>query len=258
LASSAQQTIETRVMTAVRAAMAPALPFPATDEAGLVPADGKTEPLWMVRPPEPGGPLIEVLANPLNSVNQLRAERAMSQIQANIESAQRRAEAQYERAISEAKRTGKSQEVDGVTLGDEGVAGAKIDAESHVAIEIGFNQPSYHYTVSSGTMPDPSVQLRSLIAGAVDVVTLASNVYEERTGIERYCEGQTFVYLGRVARPAITKRANSTTYELIAEATPPGDAAAVSSLVVRFRGNEALIADLLRKADWSSLLELLK
>ena len=127
----------------------------------------------MVRPPEPGGLLIEVLANPLNSVNQLRAERAMAQIQANIESAQRRAEAQYERAISEAKRTGKSQEVDGVTLGDEGVAGAKIDAESHVAIEVAFNQPSYHYTVSSGTMPNPSVQLRSLIAGAVDVVTLA-------------------------------------------------------------------------------------
>ena len=259
ITTSAQDAAALRVMSTVRAAMAPALPFPATDEAGLVPVDGKTEPLWMVRPPEPGGLLIEVLANPLNSVNQLRAERAMSQIQANIESAQRRAEAQYERAISEAKRTGKSQEVDGVTLGDEGVAGAKIDAESHVAIEIGFNQPSYQYTVSSGTMPNPSVQLRSLIAGAVDVVTLASNTYkDEGTGVERYCEGQTFVYLGRVARPAITKRANSMIYELIAEATPPVDAATVSSLVVRFRGNEALIADLLRKADWNALLELLK
>ena len=258
LATTAQETTGI-VMTAVHAAMAPALPFPATDQAGVVPADGKTEPLWMVRPPEPGSLLIEVLANPLNNLNQLRAERAMAQIQENIESAQRRAEAQYERAISEAKRTGKSQEVDGVTLTDEGVAGAKIDADSHVAIEVSFNQPSYHYTLSSGTMPNPSVQLRSLVAGAVDVVTLASNTYKEQgTGVERYCEGETFVYLGRVARPAITKRSDSTIYELIAEATPPGDAAAVSSLVVRFRGNEVLIADLLRKTDWNSLLELLK
>jgi len=258
LAATAQQTTGI-VMRAVRAAMAPALPFPATDQAGVVPADGKTEPLWMVRPPEPGSLLIEVLANPLNNLNQLRAERAMAQIQESIESAQRRAEAQYERAISEAKRTGKSQEVDGVTLTDEGVAGAKIDADSHVAIEVGFNQPSYHYTLSSGTMPNPSVQLRSLVAGAVDVVTLASNTFkEEGTGVDRYCEGETFVYLGRVARPAITKRSDSTIYELIAEATPPGDAAAVSSLVVRFRGNEVLIADLLRKTDWNSLLELLK
>jgi len=259
LAASAQQAIETRVMTAVHAAMKPALPFPATDQAGVVPADGRTEPLWMVRPPEPGSLLVEVLANPLNSVNQLRAERAMAQIQQNIESAQRRAEAQYERAVSEAKRTGKSQEVDGVTLGDEGVAGAKIDADSHVAIEVAFNQPSYHYTVSSGATPNPSEQLRSRIAGVVDVVTLASNTYkQEGTGVERYCEGETLVYLGRVARPAITKRADSTTYEIIAEAIPPGDAAAVSSLVVRFRGNEALIADLLRKTDWNSLQELLK
>ena len=106
----------------------------------------------MVRPPEAGSMVIEVLANPLNNANQLRAERAMAQIQQNIESAQRRAEAQYERAVSEAKRTGKSQEVDGVTLGDEGVAGAKIDADSHVAIEVAFNQPSYQFDLASGTV----------------------------------------------------------------------------------------------------------
>ena len=259
LATSAQQSIETRVMTAVRAAMAPALPFPATDPAGTVPVDGKTEPLWMVRFPEPGSLLIEVLANPLNSVNQLRAERAMAQIQENIESAQRRAEAQYERAITEAKRTGKSQEVDGVTLSDEGVAGAKIDADSHVAIELAFNQPSYHYTLASGTAPTPSVQLLGLIAGAVDVVTLPSNTYkEDGAAVERYREGETFVYLGHVTRPVITKRADSRMYEVNAEATQPGNAGAVSSMVLRFRGNEGLIGDLLRKTDWKALLELLK
>jgi hypothetical protein len=256
---SAQDAAATRVMSAVRAAMAPALPFPQTDPAGVVPADANTEPLWMVRLPEPGSLLIEVLANPLNNLNQVRAERAMAQIQQNIESAQRRAEAQYERAVSEAKRTGKSQEVDGVTLSDEGVAGAKIDADSHVAIEVAFNQLTYQYNLSSGTTPNPSVQLRSLIAGAVDVVTVPSNTYkDEGTGADRYCEGETLVYLGRVARPVMKKRADSTIYELTAEATPPDNGAAVSSLVLRLRGNDVLMADLLRKTNWNLLLELLK
>ena len=71
-----------------------------------------------------------------------------------------RATAQYDRAVAEAKRTGKSQDVDGVTLNDEGIAGARIDADSHVAIEVAFNQPSYHFNVASGTMPHPSVLLR--------------------------------------------------------------------------------------------------
>ena len=78
----------------------------------------------------------------------------MAQIQAKIESAQRRAEAQYERAVAEAKRTGKSQDVDGVTLVVTKAWPARsIDAESHVTIDVAFNQPSYRYTVSSGIMP---------------------------------------------------------------------------------------------------------
>ena len=54
LAISAQDASVTRVMAAVRLAMSPALPFSDTDKSGVFPADGKTEPPWMVRPPEPG------------------------------------------------------------------------------------------------------------------------------------------------------------------------------------------------------------
>ena len=39
-----------RMMQAVRAAMAPALPFPNSDADGSLPANGNTEALWMVRP----------------------------------------------------------------------------------------------------------------------------------------------------------------------------------------------------------------
>jgi hypothetical protein len=209
----------------------------------------------MVRQLEPVDQTIEVIANPLNAVNQLRAARAMAQIENNIESAQRRAAAQYDRAVAEAKRSGKSQDVDGVTLADEGVAGAKIDADSHVSIEVAFNQPAYQFHVSSSIQPAASTQVT--IPGAVAVIVVPSNTYrDERLGGDRYAEADTLVFLGRVAAPEVQKRADHS-FEVSASGTPP-DGPAISSLVLRLRGNELLIADLLRKSNWNALLELLR
>ena len=237
-----------RMMQAVRSAMAPALPFPNSDEDGSLPANGNTEALWMVRPLQPGDRSIEVIANPLNEVNQLRAARAMAQIENNIQAAQRRAALQYDRAVSEAKRTGKSQEVDGVTLADEGVAGARIDAESHVMIEVVMNEPSFTFDVASSVQPAPSTVS---IPGVAAVMAVPSNTYRDQgTNVERYAEAQTMVFLGRVAAPEVQKRADNH-FGVLATATAP-------AVVIRLRGNEALIADLLRKTNWNSLLELLK
>ena len=249
VSSTAQDDPRDRLLSAVRAAMAPALPFPNSDEDGALPANGNTEALWMVRPLQPGDRSIEVIANPLNEVNQVRAKRAMAQIENNVQAAQRRAALQYERAVSEAKRTGKSQDVDGVTLADEGVAGAKIDAESHVTIAIAANETSFTFEVDSGTQPAPSTQVT--IPGAVAVIAMPPNTYRERdTNIERYAEAQTFVFLGRVTAPEVQERADDH-FEVFATATAP-------SMVIRLLGNEALIADLLRKTNWNSLLELMR
>ena len=238
-----------RIVAAVRSAMTPALPFPNSDEDGALPANGNTEALWMVRPLQPGDRSIEVIANPLNEVNQLRATRAMAQIENNVQAAQRRAALQYERAVSEAKRTGKSQEVDGVTLADEGVAGARIDAESHVTIAVAANETSFTFEVDSSIQPAPSTQVT--IPGGVAVIATPSNTYRDRdTNIERYAEAQTFVFLGRVAAPEVQKRAEGH-FEVFATATSP-------AMVIRLRGNEALIAELLRKTNWNSLLELMR
>ena len=248
LDSAAQDPLD-RMMSAVRSAMAPALPFPNSDEDGALPANGNTEALWMVRPLQPGDRTIEVIANPLNEVNQLRATRAMAQIEHNVQAAQRRAALQYDRAVSEAKRTGKSQEVDGVTLADEGVAGAKIDAESHVTVAVAANETSFKFEVESPIQPAPSTQVS--ISGAVAVIAVPSNTYRDRdTNIERYTEAQTFVFLGRMAAPEVQKRADDH-FEVSATATLP-------ALVIRLRGNEALIADLLRRTNWNSLLELMR
>lgn len=198
-------TLTDRVMQAVRATLAPALPYPASDADGALPANGKSDAPWMVRPIQPGERTLRILANPLNEAHQRRAARAMAEIEASIEAAQRRAEAQFERAIAEAKRTGRSQDVDGVTLADEGIAGAKIDAESHVTIDVSFDEP---------------------VAAGVSITSTPSSVYRGDDGIERFREAHATV--------------------------------AVSSLVIRLRGNETLIAELLRKSNWASLPELLK
>jgi hypothetical protein len=204
-AAAQDQARVDRAVQAVRAAMAPVLPFPASDELGSLPADGKSNAPWMLKPVQPGERTIEILANPLNEDHQRSAARAMAQIEQSIEAAQRRADLQYERAIAEAKRTGRSQEVDGVTLNDEGLAGARIDAESHVIVDVAFaDTPSRNVTTS----------------------TTPPGVYRDDAGVERFREAQAIVTAG--------------------------------PLLVTLRGNETLIADLLRKSDWNSLLELLK
>jgi len=249
-----QEALAARVMQAVRDALAPALPFPASDEHGL-PQGGNTTALWMVRPLQPGDRVIEVLANPLNEVNQRRAERAMAQIEQSIQAAQRRADVQYERAIAEAKRTGKSQDVDGVTLSDEGLAGARIDAESHVTIDVLFNQPSYRIEMACGAEPAPSRTV--VVPGSIAVLTVTANAFRDQD-LERWCEAESQIYLGRVSAPQV-RDLDGPRYEVTAAATasdsgtPP-----VTALVIRIRGNEALTAEILRKANWPALLELLE
>ena len=236
--------------------MAPALPFPDTDQTGSVPVGGSPDPIWMVRPLQPGERTIEVMANPLNEINQARANRAMAQIGAAVEAAQRRAEAQYERAVAEAKRTGRSQDVDGISLSDEGVAGMRIDAEAHVTIDVDFNQASYAFTVESSIPPAPSRQVA--IAGSVAVITVAANVIPARIarGVdERYCPAETVVYFGALGTPEVRQRSEHA-FTVTAVAGASGDTSGVRTLTIRFRGNEMLIADLLRKADWNQVLEL--
>jgi hypothetical protein len=254
-AALAAQADGDRLMRAVRAAIEPALPFPATDDAGVVPANNDTVASWMVRPLQPGDRSIEILANPLNVANQQRAARAMQQIENNIEAAQRRAAAQYERALSEAKRTGRSQEVDGVTLSDEGVAGAKIDAESHLLVDVAFNEPEYRSVFAM--RPSPSVEWQKEIAAAAWVVTLPASTFRDDQDVERFVEAETLVYLGRVTAPVMKRRGDESLYEVTATATPP-ESGAIASIVVRLRGNEPLMANILRKANWSGLLELMK
>ena len=249
---------ESRVMAAVRAALTPALPYPDSDEAGELPKDGKPTAAWMVRPLVAGDRSIEVIANPLNVSNQQRATRAMALIQASLESAQRRSEAQYERAIAEAKRTGRSQDVDGVTLSDEGLAGARIDAEDHVTIDVQFNQPIYSFAVTSSIAPAPAPTLS--VPGAVAVITVPSNVYRQKSASstdDRFCPAEMMLFFGAVHAPNVDDQSTND-YTVTTNAVAGDNAASVRSILIRLRGNETLLAQIARGSDWSRLLELLK
>jgi len=242
------------VMKAVRAAMGPGLQsFPDTEPDGAMPIGGNTDALWMVRPLQPGDTSIEIHANPLNAVNQQKANRAMAIIERNIEAAQRRAAAQYDRAVEEARRTGKSQEVDGVTLSDEGIEGAKIDAESQVFVDVAFNHDAYRYLINSGVQPVLSTEL----AGAVAIVTFPSNTYRDAaTNADRFFAAEAVVFLGRIVQPKVSKTGDNS-YEVSTTATPT-DHAGVNNMVLRLKGNEALVKELLKKTTWSVLAELTK
>ena len=242
------------VMKAVRAAMGPALQsFPDTEPDGVMPVGGNTDALWMVRPLQPGDTTIEIHANPLNEVNQLKASRAMAIIERNIEAAQRRASAQYDRAVEEARRTGKSQDVDGVTLSDEGIEGARIDAESQVFVDVAFNHDAYRYLINSGAPPVSSTEL----AGAVAIVSVASHTYRDSsTNGDRFFAAESVVFLGRIVQPKVS-RTGDDSYEVSTAATPT-DRAGVNSIVLRLKGNEALVKELLKKTSWSVLAELTK
>src|SRR5262245_48055677 len=83
-AQSSSTDLDSHVIATVRAALSPALPYPSSDEGGVMPADGSSQAPWMVRPLQDGERRIEVLANPLNVDNQKRAAKAMVQIEAAI------------------------------------------------------------------------------------------------------------------------------------------------------------------------------
>jgi hypothetical protein len=246
-----------RILNELRAAMAPALPYPLSDADGAEPADGASTAPWMVRPLDRDTPFIEVIANPLNPDQQARASKAMAEIGAAIDTVQRKSQAQYERAVEEARRTGRSQDVDGVTLADEGVPGARIDAESHVVAEV-ILIPQRYVAPTAGSMIPRAGEV--VVPGAAGVVTVAPHVFRDRTdsaAAERFIQAEALVFFGTAA-PEVRKT-GAFAFEVTA-AAPAAEGArpGVHALVVRLRGNNMLIADIVRNSDWARVSALLE
>src|SRR5262245_56934402 len=223
-----------RLMAALVEALKPALPYPAADEHDL-PVDGNTTALWIVRWPEPGESRVEIVANPLNLENQQRASKADGEIQRAVMAAQQRAQAQYERAVAEFEKTGRTNPIDGITLGDEGIAGERFDASNHVAITLAAVRPPYRARIDSVSEPAVST------AAFGTIVRVETNVYRERAAgtqpeVQRFHACEAHLMFG-AGSPSVS-RTGPSSFDLVA---------AAPLAVVKLQGNETVLEQVFQK-----------
>lgn len=224
-------------------ALRPALPFPAASPDGATPASGGPESRWfVVWPTDPTDMSVIVKANPLHPDTQKAGATADGPIQAAIVEAERKAQAAYERAVAELKRTGKfSGDLTGISLEDEGIAGEKIDAELELTIDLEPGARSFEVVSSQ-----PPV-IAAGMAGVTWVVTVPANTYREASGAdtrEHFRAAEARLYFGTLPRPTVSKRDDRPRFNVAV--TPSAD-----TFSVMLRGNEALLQNLLTTVDWS-------
>ncbi|MGH9203955.1 MAG: hypothetical protein ACRD2A_22230 [Vicinamibacterales bacterium] len=222
-------------------AVRPALPFPAADAGGELPAQGGADSRWfVVWPTTSDDPRIHVKANPLHPETQAAGAAAMARIQAAVVEAERKAQAAYDRALEELRRTGRSTSLDGVTLEDEGVAGQRIDAELELTIDLGV---ANSYEIGSSESPETTAGTN----GVTWSVATKPNTYRDgATARDHFRPAETRLIFGNVPRPTVRRIDDTHRFAV----TIGGDPAAFA---VVLRGNEQLLKQVLAEADWSRL-----
>jgi hypothetical protein len=207
-----------------------------------VPADNSADPKWFVVWPSGGDDTrIIVRANPLNPEVQKKSAAAMEDINAAVAAAERRAQAAYDKAMEQLRRTGKGGDLDTVTLDDEGIAGERIDAEQEVTIELHAVEP---FAINSGEPP----RVLPGRSGANWLVTVAAHTYRAKSGPdlrEHFRAAEAIVYFNLAATPKVSSKGDA---RFFVEVAPSPKAFAVI-----VRGNEALVNQLATETDWSQL-----
>lgn len=229
-------------------AVQPALPYPAAQDDDT-PVNGKAEPRWVVRRfGGHDGPLIEVVANPLNPENQARAERAMREIQKSVAEAERRAQAEYERALGTTSRQVPARELSGISLDDEGVAGDRADWDAKLVIALRTNAERYEWRLDGSG----SLSTRPLAGGAIAAFAEAAE-YEQPGGLgRRYRPAEARVYVGEKSWTLL----GPSETPMQGRGVEVRSAAPERALEVTLRGNSELLKEVLAKSDWSGLARL--
>jgi hypothetical protein len=232
-------------MASLVEALRPVLPFPSSTASGDLPADNSAALKWFVIwPTGPEDMRIIVRANPLHPDVQEASADAMEKINIAVAAAERRARESYERALDSLRRTGKSGELEVISLEDEGIAGERIDAELEVTIELATVDS---FEISSGE--EPVVQPGT--NGAAWIVTIPPNAYRTTTGDDRrehFRAAESRVYLGVTARPQVAKHEGPVYRVTLGESAPKTAAAVI------IRGNASLVSALTTATDWSRLV----
>lgn len=243
------------VVQALVTALRPLLPFPDARENGL-PADGSADAVWAVRWPGMDETRVAVMANPLNADNRRRALEAERQIQAAAMRAQERSQADYERALRDFARTGRTDTIREISLRDDGVAGDRYDAESQLAIEVTMVDGGMHLPVEGRLSPEVASEP---VGPGVILMRLPAHVYDESgpddpVSLPRYAPEQAWFVMGPAtasgqAPPAdVTDAVDAAGPALVVEQT--GNAAVA---VVALVGNGTLLERIVAAVDWSAV-----
>ena len=225
-------------------AVKPALPYPGADASGTVPESGGEDPRWFVIwPAEPEETRIVVRANPLHPDTQKLVSTAEGAIQRAVAIAERKAQAAYDRALDELKRTGKATDLEGISLEDEGSAGQRLDAELELAIEVAA---VISYEIGTGVAPAVSAGP----SGVTWQIVVAPNTYQDKTDADRrdrFATSEVRLIFGAVPTPAVSRLGDRPRFAV--RLTPAPDA-----FVVVLRGQDTLLKQVVAKADWSRLV----
>jgi hypothetical protein len=225
-------------------ALRPALPYPAAAPDGEMPADGGSQFRWfVVWPSTSDSSRITVKANPLHPDTQAASAAAMERIQEAVVAAERKAQAAYDRALDELKRTGKGTDLDGITLDDEGAAGQMIDAELELTIDLQSDPQTF--TLTSSKAPVATQGSR----GVSWIVDVPANTYREKKAthsLERFRAAESRLYFGPIARPTISQRGDEPHFTVTLVPNP-------GSFAVILRGNEDLQKRVVSTVDWNRL-----
>ena len=234
--------VQTARVQALVDLLRPVLPYPEADVDRDVPAGGSVQDKWFVIWPGENESRVIVRANPLNPETQRAGAKAMQEIQQAVIAAERRAQAAYDRAIEELRRTGKATDLEVISLDDEGAAGERIDAELELTIDLDAAPASFEL----GTASTPVVTTSD--TGPSFVVRVPPNMYREVTSSgtrQRFRAAEARLYFGVTGTAAVSRRDG----DRYAITLPP----AAEAFAVVLRGNETLLNEVLTRADWRRL-----
>ena len=131
----------------------------------------------------------------------------MDRIKAAVAAAERKAQAAYDKALDELRRTGKVTDIETISLDDEGVAGERIDAELELVDR----------DAAGGLVRGRArARRRSSTAGTRGpawIVTIPANTYraKTRTGsrASTFVPAETRLYFGAMPKPDVRARVTS-------------------------------------------------
>jgi hypothetical protein len=230
-------------MDALVAAVRPLLPYPAATADGDLPSNNSAQSKWFVAwPDDPGDTRIVIKANPLHPDTQKAGAEAMDEINQAVAAAERRAQAAYDKAMEQLRKTGKGSDLESVTLDDEGIAGERIDAELEMTIELAGAES---FDINSSEPPLVAEGAR----GAQWIVTVPPNTYRRTQGDDRrehFRAAETHVYFGLASKPAVDRQGDDARYRVTVAPSP-------RAFTVILRGNEELVTRLATGTDWLPL-----